>query len=124
MKNFIADNWIVIIGVLLAIIVGIVVALIVMDRRDKKLIAEYKASLKSSKAEPTPVEDRAEEIEGVEPVAEEVEEPVVEAKEEPVKKTPAKTTSKPAAKTTTTKKAPAKSTAKKTTGTKTTKKSK
>lgn len=110
MTNFIADNWIAIVGVLLAIVVGLVVALVIMDRRDKKLIAEYKASLKAAKTEPTPVEEKVEEVE---PVVEEAEEV-----EKPVKKT--ETTKK----TTTTKKAPAKSTTKKTTGTKSTKKSK
>ncbi len=127
MKNFIADNWVAIIGVLLAIVVGIAVALIVMDRRDKKLIAEYKASLKATKAEQNPVEH-------AEPVVEEAEDEKAEDEEEKaeVEKSVKKATTKkaeakteaPAKKAATTKKTPAKSTAKKTTGTKTTKKSK
>ena len=48
MSNFIADNWIVILIVLGVILVGLVVALIVMDAKDKKLVAEYKAKTKQA----------------------------------------------------------------------------
>ena len=49
MTKFITDNWIIILAVLGVILLGLVIALIVMDRKDKKLIAEYKASLNPEK---------------------------------------------------------------------------
>ena len=92
MEKFITNNWLAIIGVLCAIIVCLIVAWVVMDRKDKKLIAEYKAQIKAAKEESDkPAEKVAEE-----------EKPA----KAPAKKAPAKTSTakKPAAKTTTAKK--------------------
>ena len=102
MTKFITDHWIVIIAVLGAIMLGLVIALIVMDRKDKKLIAEYKASLTPDKASLKPAQPAE---------AEKVEEAPVEAKAE-VKAEPKTTAKKPAAK----KATAAKSTAKKAQG--------
>ena len=52
MTNFIANNWVAIIVVLVVILLGLVVALFIMDRKDKQLIANYKAELKALKAKP------------------------------------------------------------------------
>ena len=100
MTDFIAKNWIVIVAVLLAAVVGLVITLFIMDRKDKKLIADYKASLKASKVadKQQPVEEPVEEEDEVE---DEVEEPVVD--EEPKASKPV--AKKPATKTTTAKKA-------------------
>lgn len=50
MTKFIADNWLAIIIVLAVILVGLVVTLVIMDRKDKKLIANYKAEVKALKS--------------------------------------------------------------------------
>lgn len=92
MEKFITNNWIAIICVLAAIIVGLAVAWTIMDRKDKKLIAEYKAGVKAAKEEAD------------KPVAEpvETEEAVEQPKKAPAKKAPASkstTAKKPASKT-------------------------
>jgi mannitol-specific phosphotransferase system IIBC component len=98
MKNFIANNWVAIIGVLVAIIVGLAVSWIIMDRKDKKLIAEYKSQIKAAKSSADKVE--AKPVEEVEDVKEEVAE---EPKKAPAKKsttaTKATSAKKPASKT-------------------------
>ena len=109
MKNFIANNWIAIICVLVAIIVGLAVTWIIMDRKDKKLIAEYKTLMKAAKADAN---------KAVAEPAEEVEEVKEEVKEEP-KQAPAK---KPATKSNTAKASTSKSTTAKKSTSKTTKK--
>ena len=68
MTTFIANNWIAIVAVLAGILVGLVIALFIMDRRDKKLIAEYKASMKAVKAEKVEVKAEPEVVAEPEPV--------------------------------------------------------
>ena len=63
MTKFIANNWIAIIIVLAVILVGLVVALVIMDRQDKKLIANYKAELKAIKSQQAKLVRRDEEVE-------------------------------------------------------------
>jgi flagellar basal body-associated protein FliL len=76
MTNFIANNWVAIIVVLVVILLGLVVALFIMDRKDKQLIANYKAELKALKAKPV---DRATRMEAE---VEETKEEVVEDSKE------------------------------------------
>lgn len=97
MTKFIADNWIIIVGVMAVILGCLIVALVLMDRKDKKLIADYKAELKKAKTKQAD-EQVAVPVESVDVVEEEGEKPVEVEKVE--KKTVAKTTAKKSTSTT------------------------